>query len=222
MRRKIDFSIDEYYHIYNRGTDKRTIFMDEHDYKRFKALLYVCNSTKAVDIKLHFQEGRTFKEIFDVERGDTLVDVGVYCTMTNHFHILIREKIDGGIVKFMSKLAIAYSMYFNKKHKRTGGLFEGPFKAKHVDSDEYLKYIFAYIHLNPVKIIDSEWKENGIRDRAAAEDYLAHYEHSSYPDYQGVNRMENKIINREACPEYFEKPEDFNHFIEDWLSFKAE
>ncbi|PIY58399.1 MAG: hypothetical protein COY98_02190 [Candidatus Yonathbacteria bacterium CG_4_10_14_0_8_um_filter_43_17] len=221
MRRNINFSIGEYYHIYNRGTDKRIIFMDEHDYRRFNALLYVSNSIKAVDINLHFREGGTFLELYDIDREDTLVDIGVHCPMPNHFHILIREKVEGGIVKFMSKLSIAYSMYFNKRHKRTGGLFEGPFKAKHICTDEYLKYIFSYAHLNPIKIIDPKWKENGIIDRVAAQGYLENYEYSSYIDYMGVDRIENKIINREAFPEYFETPRDFNKFIDEWLSFKA-
>lgn len=193
--------------------------MEPHDYERFKALLYVCNSVKAVDINMHFQEGRTFIDLFNLERGDTLVDVGVYCLMPNHFHILIREKIEGGITKFMSKLSISYCMYFNKKHKRTGGLFEGPFKAKHVDSDEYLKYLFAYHHLNPIKIIDSKWKEDGIQDRIAAKDYLSHYTYSSYLDYQRVVRPESKILNQEAFPGYFVTPKDFDEFVDEWLSF---
>lgn len=223
MRRKINFSIGEYYHTYNRGTDKRTIFMDQYDHKRFQALLYICNSIKAVDMNLHFkEEGRTFSELFEIEREDTLVDIGTYSLMPNHFHILIREKMEGGIIKFMSKLSIAYAMYFNKKNGRTGGLFEGPFKAKHVTTDEYLKYLFAYIHLNPVKIIDSKWKENGIKDRSTAQDYLKKYEYSSYLDYQNEVRLENKIINKGVFPEYFADPKDFNDFIDEWLTFKSE
>lgn len=213
------FSIDEYYHLYNRGTDKRVIFKTHHDHQRFMALLYVCNSSIPVNVTDHFREGGNFVELFDIERGDTLVDIGAYCLMPNHFHILVREKTVGGITKFMSKLSIAYSMYFNNKNERTGGLFEGPFKSKHVDTDEYLKYLFAYIHLNPIKIIDSKWREDGISDRNAAQDYLMEYAYSSYPDYQGVNRLENVILTRENFPEYFTKVADFNSFIEEWLSF---
>lgn len=221
MQRKINFSIGEYYHIYNRGTDKRAIFMDDHDYGRFKALLYVCNSIKPVDLNFHFQEGRAFLELFEIEREDTLVDIGIYCPMPNHFHLLIREKIEGGIQKFMLKLMTAYAMYFNKRNERTGGLFEGRFKAKHIDSDEYLKYIFAYGHLNPVSIIEPKWKEVGIVDRVAAQEYLKNYTHSSYLDYQGVVRIENKILNREAFPKYFTTPKDFDDFVKEWLSFKV-
>lgn len=222
MLREMNFSTGEYYHIYNRGTDKRIIFMEPHDYKRFDALLYVCNSTESVNISKHFRQGRSFTELFDIDRGEQLVDIIAYCLIPNHFHILIRERSEGGIQKFMMKLSTGYSMYFNKKNKRTGALFESRFKAKYIDSDEYLKYLIAYIHLNPIKMIDPEWKKNGIQDLLVAQDYLKNYEYSSYLEYQGVTRLESKILNREAGPEYFTTSKDFNDFVNDWLTFKVE
>lgn len=214
MQRKFSFSVGEFYHIYNRGTDKRVIFMDSEDYERFVSLMFVCNSDRHI----------VFRDIptglpYVFERGSTLVDIGAYCLMPNHFHFLIREKIEGGTTKFMSKLLTSYSMYFNKKYKRTGGLFEGCFKAKHANSDNYLKYLFAYIHLNPVKLIDPKWKEYGIKDRKMAKEYLAGYSYSSYMEYLGVLREEGKIINKTAFPEYFDEPKDFEGFIKDWLFF---
>lgn len=220
MQRNIHFSTGEYYHLYNRGTDKREIFVNVHDYNRFLALLYVCNSSKAVDIALHFQEGRSFLELFDIKRDGTLVDIGAYCLMPNHFHLLVREKEGDGVSLFMKKLATAYSMYFNKKNNRSGALFEGRFKAKHVDTDEYLKYLFAYIHLNPVKLVDPEWKENGIKDREKAKEYLEKYRYSSYSEYMGATRQESGIVRTNAFPEYFVKPQDFVGFLDDWLFFK--
>lgn len=222
MLREMNFSTGEYYHIYNRGTDKRNIFMEPHDYKRFDALLYVCNSTESVNISKHFRQGRSFTELFDIDRGEQLVDIIAYCLIPNHFHLLIRERSEGGIQKFMMKLSTGYSMYFNKKNKRTGALFESRFKAKYIDSDEYLKYLIAYIHLNPIKMIDPEWKKNGIQDLLVAQDYLKNYEYSSYPEYQGVTRLESRILNREAGPGYFTTSKDFNDFVNDWLTFKVE
>lgn len=222
MRRKVDLSIGEYYHIYNRGTDKRTIFLDPHDHNRFKALLYACNGIIPVDISKHFRKGRSFVELFELDRGETLVDIIAYCLMPNHFHLLVRERIEGGIQKFMAKLSTGYSMYFNSKNDRSGALFESRFKAKHVDSDEYLKYLFAYIHLNPVKLIDPLWKEDGIKDRVAAQGYLRNYHNSSYLDWQGSKRIESKILNPKASPEYFLTSKDFDDFVNDWLTFKIE
>lgn len=112
-------------------------------------------------------------------------------------------------------------MYFNKKYDRTGALFEGRFKAQHVDEDEYLKYLFSYIHLNPIKLIDARWKENGIKDREGAKKYLKSYKYSSYLDYLGENREETKILSKESFPEYF-KDTDFKDYINFWLDFKKE
>lgn len=215
MGRKFSFAIDEYYHIYNRGTDKRTVFLDEEDWQRFSALLYLCNSERNIvfrDIPIGLAYG--------YERGETLVDIGAYCLMPNHFHMLLREKVQSGISLFMQKFSTAYSMYFNIKYERSGGLFEGPFRAKHADSDNYLKYLFSYIHLNPVKIIDPEWKENGINHREKAKQYLAGYLYSSYLDYMGTEREENKILNKEAFPQYFENIKEFGQSIDEWVAFK--
>lgn len=220
MQRKISFAPGEYYHVYNRGVDKRLIFTEQHDHQRFVALLYLCNSNSPVDINEHFREGNKFSEIFSMKRAGTLIDIGAYCLMPNHFHLLLHEKTDGGVTKFMSKLSTAYSMYFNKKNDRTGALFEGRFKATHADTDEYLKYLFSYIHLNPIKIIDSTWKENGLTDRTAAKQYLLDYAHSSYHDYTQTSRRESSILNKSAFPQYFSSFNDFEQYVDEWLSFK--
>ena len=94
--------------------------------------------------------------LLDLPRKETLVDIGAYCLMPNHFHLLIRETAEGNISRFMLKLQTGYPMYFNKKYQRTGALFEGKFKAKHITNDNHLKYLFAYLHLNPVKITDPQ------------------------------------------------------------------
>lgn len=214
MERKFSFSIGEFYHIYNRGNNKSIIFTNEEDRKRFIKLLYVCNSTKAVVYKT--VQGMPLEKI---ERGETLVDVGAYCLMPNHFHLLFREKRENGISKFMEKLSTSYSMYFNKKYNRTGKLLEGRFRATHVSSDKYLKYLFSYIHLNPVKLIDPNWKENKITDRVKAKKYLAEYKFSSYLDYMGVKREEEKILNKGTFPKYFLNFKEFEQFIDEWLSF---
>jgi putative transposase len=168
------------------------------------------------------QEGKTVSPSRQINNFVDDIDLYSYCLMPNLFHILLCEKTEGGIQKFMMKLSTAYSMYFNSKNKRTGALFESRFKAKHANTDEYLKYLFAYIHLNPVKLIDPLWKENGIQNRLAAQDYLADYVYSSYSDWRGGTRMESKIINRSTAPKYFKTSKDFNDFVDEWLTFNTE
>ena len=217
--RKISFSIDEHYHVYNRGTDKRVIFQDDHDYRRFIALLYLCNGTSAIDLYEHFQEGRTFLELYKINRGEKIVDIGAYCLMPNHFHLILREAVEGGISLFMKKLGTSYAMYFNATNQRTGALFEGKFKARHADRDEYLKYLFAYVHLNPVKLIDSKWNEKGIFDLEKTKEYLIEYPYSSYQDFIGKKRIEKSILSKKSFPGYFEKEQDFDEYITDWLTY---
>lgn len=211
--RKVDFSIGEYYHLYNRGNSKQKIFLDDEDYNHFIKLLYLCNSRKSI----------TFRDIskntYDFDREETLVYIGAYCLIPNHFHLLIKEKVENGISKFMQKVSTAYSMYFNKKYKRTGGLFEGKFKSQHLGIDRYLKYIFSYIHLNPIKLIEPKWKEIGIKNIKDAIAYLKTYQYSSYLDYLAEDRLRSKILDKKEFPEYFPSKNFFEKEIFEWLSY---
>ncbi len=216
MNRKFNFSIGEFYHVYNRGVDKRKIFLSKTDYKRFITLLFACNSTKSVNLR---EQGESLEEALETERGETLANICVYCLMPNHFHIIFKEKVEGGISLFMQKLQTAYTMYFNERNQRTGSLLEGTFKASHAHTDEYLKYLISYIHLNPVKLVEPKWKENGIADRAGAEKFLQNYAYSSYPDCSGDARQEGAIIESKELPEYFESIRDFKSAVREWLEF---
>ncbi len=220
MARKEIFGVGEYYHIYNRGTDQRVIFSSEHDSDRFLSLLYLANGTVSLDL---WRQGGTLKEVASVDRGETLTNICAYCLMPNHFHLLLREKQERGVSTFMQKLATAYTMYFNKKNNRSGGLFQGPFKAKYANTDEYLKYLVSYIHLNPVKIIDPSWKEAGIIDKRKAELFLQKYPYSSYLDFSTQEpRLEKIILAKDSLPEYFGSIADFNTTVQDWLGYKVE
>lgn len=217
MSRKFQFSIGEKYHIYGRGNDKRTIFLDNRDYVRFIALLYVCNNTETIHLSDH--QNSTLAELLEIERELELVDIGAYCLMPNHFHLLIHEKIINGISKFMQKVLTAYTMYFNKKYEKAGSLFSSRFRANHIDNDNYLKYLFSYIHLNPIKIIDPKWKENGISNKQKAKIFLDSYNYSSFPDYSGEQRKERVILNTGVFPGYFNNFKEFEDFINDWLNY---
>jgi len=119
----------------------------------------------------------------------------------------------------MRKVSTAYVMYFNKKYERTGGLFEGRFKSRHIGEENYFNYIFSYVHLNPLKLMQKDWKENGIRNKKEAINYLNKYKYSSYLDFLGEERPQNKILNFKALPEYFPKNKSFIKEIFNWLKF---
>jgi putative transposase len=220
----------EFFHVYNRGNSKQEIFLNDKDKERFVRLLYLSNSKK----KISFRDDIVDKKIdtWDFEREETLVSIGAWVLMPNHFHIYITSPILGvgesvenkryktNIALFMNKLCISYAKYFNKKYNRIGVLFEGNFKSLHVENDNQAKYLFSYIHLNPVKLIDSGWKENGISDINTALKYLDTYKWSSYHDHRGILRKESKILELKNFPEYFSNIKDFDSEIFSWLQYK--
>ncbi len=215
MNRKVHFAVGEYYHVYNRGVEKRDVFLEQADYGRFLKSLFIANSSKS--ILSRFAKG---KELSEINREEVLTSIGVYCLMPNHFHLLLKEVAEGGISNFMSKLTTSYAKYFNTKYERVGPLFQSRFKAEHISRDEHLKYLFAYIHLNPVSLIDPKWKEDGVRDIEKAKNYIANYKYSSYQDYINLQREERLILTKKSFPEYFTSSPIFESFIEDWLAFE--
>ncbi len=217
MGRNIEFSIDEYYHVFNRGNDKRDIFLTEKDYDRFLLLLYLCNNTDKLHLSNH--QGSTLIELFNLKKVNTLVDIGVYCLMPNHFHLLLREKVEKGISRFMQKLLTAYMMYFNKKEERTGSLFGGGFKAVHVEHGSHLRHLYSYIHLNPCDLFCTRMQLPYI-DKDLLHSFLKNYKYSSYFEYSVRDRIESTILNKDAFPGYFSSKEDFIVFIEESSRFE--
>ena len=212
--RTIPFSHGEYYHIYNRGTDGRVIFEDKYDYERFLALLKVLNGIKPVDLKL---QGRTLYERLEVDVGEPIISILGYVLMPNHYHLLLTPITDKGISTFMQKLGTAYTMYFNSKNERSGNLFQGKFKAKHVNDDVYLQYLLSYIHLNPIKLIQSDWKEKGINNLKVAKKHLEQYTYSSFLDYAGSKRPENCLVDTSLFPTELESSDNFKSATKHWL-----
>ena len=210
----------EFYHIYNRGNGRQQIFFNEEDYSRFVKLLFICNSEKQVNFRDDIVEKKI--DAWDFDRGETIVSIGAWVLMPNHFHIYITSPKDGlrgdsNITTFMRKLCTAYSKYINAKYGRSGSLFEGRFKSTHIITDTQAKYLFSYIHLNPVKLIERNWKENGIKNKASAILFLDSYKWSSYQDYLLKNRVENNLLNRKNFINYFSNKKDFQKEIFEWL-----
>ena len=171
MSRNIQFSPGEYYHVYNRGAHKEPIFFDHADYYRFLALLYLINGSERVCLadRTHHD---TYDRFFSMPRTGLKVDIGAYCLMPNHFHLLVREKDPIGLSSFMHRISTAYTMYFNRRYSHSGALFQGTFKAKYIPDDAYLRQLFGYIHLNPVELYQADWKENGVNNSARTQDFL--------------------------------------------------
>lgn len=228
--RKVDFSEGECFHVYNRGNSKQDIFLDDEDRDRFVKLLFLCNSKKSINFRDDIVERGI--DAWDFDRDETLISLGAWVLMSNHFHLYTitpptspedgpRGNSEAPLSLFMRKLLTGYSGYFNKKYDRTGSLFEGRFKAAHVADDVHAKYLFSYIHLNPIKTIDSLWKENGVRDIGSCKSFLEKYPWSSYLDYMGVVRKENALLAIADFPEYFSTKDVLEQEVFEWLEYKS-
>ncbi|MBL4644239.1 MAG: transposase [Candidatus Pacebacteria bacterium] len=200
MQRKVQFEVGEFYHIYNRGIDKRKIFFSTGDWIQFQRLLFICNYAGAIKPRTDRTKKLTLHAIRKSRKDKSYVDIVAYTMMPNHFHLLLSEKLEGGITAFMRKLMTSYVMYMNKKYNRTGGLMCRPFRSKHVDSDEYFRWLVTYIHLNPVAQIKSSLKELGVENKKEAQEFLKNYRYSSYKDYFVSDRDESLILSKDISP----------------------
>ena len=219
MLRKDPFITGEYYHIYNRGIDKRVIFKSKKDYERFMTLLYIANSNDSFRLDgILNRQHKIFSEILMLDRNKPFVSIGAWCLMGNHFHLLLKQEVDGGITKFMRKLGVGYSMFFNIKYQRKGALFGGLFKSKLIGvNDNYMIQLFGYIHINPLEIEFPEWKDQINKSVVNMRKFLKSYRYSSYLDYIGEDRVEKNIIRTESFPDYFQGVQSFENFIENYF-----
>ena len=215
MLRDKPFVNGETYHLFNRGAHKQAIFTNEDDYRRFMVLLYFSNTTEQVQLgNLLQNQGRSLIDLFEEPIDQSLVDVFAYTLMPNHFHLVIRQKADGGVSTFMRKLATAYSMYFNLKYDHSGVLFQGRFKSRHVGNEAYFRYIFSYVHLNSLDLFEPGWEEKGIRDLNGARSYVNSYPYSSFFDYSGNDRAEKVLLSLSQAPEFLTTQNDLEILLQ--------
>ncbi|MBI4991084.1 transposase [Candidatus Gottesmanbacteria bacterium] len=187
------FQLDMPYHIYNRGNRKNSIFLDTKDYLRFIRRL------------------KEYKDRFEIE-------LLCYCLMSNHFHLLLKSRKEDAITKFMLTLCTSYSKYFNIKHELVGRLFQERFRAKLVETDEYLLHLSRYIHLNPISE-DIEKLNFSPRSTPGVElSRLKEYPWSSYNEY--CNKTKG-LCDKDQILSYFSEtnPADsYKSFVEDGIN----
>ncbi len=207
-----------YYHIYNRGVEKRSIFNEERDRWRFLQALALFNNRESYERTLwnlqNREEGANMKSLkgfLSKQERDPLVKIIADCLMDNHYHLLVKEVAEDGMAKFMQKLGTGYTMYFNKKYDREGALFQGNYKSVRVDNDKYLHYLLVYINLlNPAEIIEPNLRKTGPKNLNKIINFAANYRWSTHKEYLGTR--DSFIIDKEILGEFFNTPEKYESF----------
>lgn len=165
---------DNYFHVYSRGANKQTVFLDKADYEYFEGLLERYLSKKQQLGKNGYAYPNYHKKI----------ELLAFCLMSNHFHLLVYQNEAGAITALLKSLATSYSMYFNLKYKHSGSVFESRYKCSRIITQDYLEHISRYIHLNP-----RHWEQ---------------YKHSSLMYYTGTRAPEwlrpSKITDMFSTP----------------------
>ena len=168
--------------------------------------MYVGNGTNKIHLS-NFKPSQitTVYSDNELDRGEPIVEIGAYALMPNHVHFILREIRNHGTALFMQKVFTGYTMYFNKGHGRTGALFSGTFKSKHLENDRYLKRAIPYTLLNPVELLDPHWKSgNGLS--SALEERILEYPYSSLHEFLGIERSQSKIVNADLRSYYDKIP----------------
>lgn len=227
--RNIQFIKNHFYHIYNRGVEKRNIFLDDNNRWRFLQGLFLFNDeNSSANLLWRLEKSRgaaNFKVLreFLKENKDKvrlpLVRIMADCFMPNHYHLILEELAEGGITRFMHKLGTGYTQYFNKKYKRVGSLFQGPFKAILIDDELYLQYLLIYLNvINPGELVEPSLKEEGIKDIDTVMKFAEEYLWSTHKEY--LQKRESMIIDKGILGELFSEPKNYLEFVRSVLSEK--
>lgn len=156
-----EFIRDSFYHVYNRGVSKQEIFLDEQDYGYFLGLL-----KRHLDIEVQDRRSNHGKHAYYGHEVELLA----YCLMPNHFHLLLYQTSPEGMTHLMKSVGVAYSMYFNKRYRHVGAVWQQRYRAVRITDDAQLAHISRYIHMNPQDYRHWQWSSIGyfIGDKSAA------------------------------------------------------
>lgn len=206
MHRKDKLTSGNIFHIFDRGVNKQKIFFSEEDYRRFLQV-----ATHYLTSKRQFSHSKkpisdTVSEMAEIAKIDPKVEVLGYCLMPNHFHLLVKQLVDRGITWYLQHVINSYSHYIHTKHKRTGPLFEGPFKNVLIETDEQLIHVSRYIHLNP--IVSGLTKD--------LDDYLW----TSYSSY--ISDEKDPMCKTKTILGYFKNKKEYRQFVLDQIDYGKE
>lgn len=224
--RKEPFFVGDIVHVFNRGNRKQEIVRDDRDRWHFLQALYYFND--------EYEPHRLFRELYDIWGRDShtridrpgtwpsrqpIVDVLAFTLMDNHYHLILQETRDGGVTKFMRKIGTSMTNRFNTRHKETGRLFQGPYKARRVDDDNYLRYLNVYVHIKNVCELYKGGIAGALRNFDDAFLFAVSYPYGSLGGYAGNGVQAQKIISPGMLKDQFAKNMEFKEFARNCLEY---
>jgi putative transposase len=242
-KEKRDFVSGEIYHLVLRRAGNELLFGDIDDYYRGIFYIYECNDTNPVKIKERREARARFKKMLKSieaeesqlmfknpsnalvweDKRDKLVEVLAFCLMPNHIHLLVRQLKDGGISRFVQKIASGYACYFKRKYeiKLAGHFFQDRFNSVHIKDDDQLRVVFTYIHTNPTLLLEPEWKEKGVQNPEKTIEFLNNYKWSSYQDYLEIKNFPS-LTERTFLTEIMGGKNGCQEWVNNWIEYKGE
>ena len=217
----------EFYHTYNRGVEKRKIFLGSSDYLRGVHDIYEFNDIKnASNLNRRIVRCRTPNNTTDGLMGEEkprerLLDIGVWGLMPNHYHLFSSPIKDNGLSLFHKKFGGGFANSFNIKYKRSGTLFQGRYKKVRVGNDAQALQLICYIHANPLDLWKLNWKEKGLTGleiQNALKFLEKEYRWSSHLDWWGIKNFPS-LIDKNFMSRFFNNSGEYQKFFIDWLRY---
>lgn len=222
-QRRDPLQIGEWYHCHNFGIDRRKLFIAPRDFDRFLSLLLACTRARPMHIS-NLRDTRLTTLLDESGRLDKLgapiVQIGAYALTPRHVHLILKEEAPGGITAFMQRVCTGYTMYFNKKYPRSGPLFAGRFKSRHLSTARHFKQAINYVHMYPAFLYDSAWPD-GLSAIGKFEDRLRSYKYSSLLDHLFIERPESKLLGAEIF-QLYESPSSLSLIMFDAQAYHRE
>lgn len=215
------FTKNGIYHIFNRGVDKRRVFLHDKDYLRFIHDLFEFNDVNELPNTTYYFSWMSggIKPIYiqkEREPRKLLIEILAFCLMPNHYHLLLRQKTEDGIVKFMRRLNMGYAKFFNEKYERSGALFQGRYKAVPITTEAHFIHLPYYIHANPFDLVTPEWRTQKLSNVNNAWKHLESYRWSSHRDYLGLKNFAS-VTQRDFLGEILGNPREYEKEFRKWL-----
>jgi len=207
-KRRTVLAADEIYHVYNRSIAKEQIFLALRNLRRALEVIEFYQFTQEIRFSKFKNLPKDAKKsyLFDLKKKKPLVEIYAFALMPNHYHFLVRQTQEKGIVQFASNFQNSFAKYFNLKNERNGALFQNSFKAVHIEDDRQFIHVSRYIHLNPVTSYIIEFKD------------LSSYPGTSFGEYAG--KGEGKIINTDFLSKMFSSRNSYVKFVNDQVDYQ--